>query len=245
MTRPSTSSTPVPSFSPMRLLPLVVLVAGLVLFFALGMHRYVNFAALRANRQALLTWVEHAGLLAPLAYMAVYAVAIAFSLPVATVLTITGGFLFGAAWGTLYTVVGATLGATALFLIAKTAFGDVLRAKAGPTLHKMAAGFQENALSYLLILRLVPLFPFFVVNLAPALLGVALPTYVLATCLGIIPGTFAYASAGAGLGSIFDAGEAFTVANVLTPEIRIAMVALIILALLPVAYKKLKARTAE
>jgi uncharacterized membrane protein YdjX (TVP38/TMEM64 family) len=145
-------------------------------------------------------------------------------------------------WGTIYTVIGATIGATVLFLIAKTAIGDILRAKAGPWLQKMEAGFQENALSYLLILRLVPLFPFFVVNLAPAFLGVAVSTYVIGTFIGIIPGTFAYASAGAGLGSIFDAGKELTVDNVLTPEIRIAMVALIGLALIPVVYKKIKAR---
>jgi uncharacterized membrane protein YdjX (TVP38/TMEM64 family) len=241
----ATSTTTPSSFSFTRLIPLLVLVAGLVAFFALGLHRSINFTILRDNREALLTWVQNAGLLAPLVYILVYAVAVAFSLPVGAVLTITGGFLFGAVWGTLYTVIGATIGATGLFLIAKTALGDLLRAKAGPWLHKMESGFQENALSYLLVLRLVPLFPFFVVNLAPAFLGVAVSTYVLGTFIGIIPGTFAYSSTGAGLGSIFDAGKEFTVGNILTREIRIAMVALIALALIPVVYKKIKARQGQ
>jgi uncharacterized membrane protein YdjX (TVP38/TMEM64 family) len=237
-----TSTSAKPSGSLTRLIPLLVLVVGLVAFFAFGLERYVSFTVLRENREALLAWVRQVGVLAPLVYMVVYAVAVAFSLPIGAVMTITGGFLFGAVWGTLYTVIGATIGATVLFLIAKTAIGDFLRAKAGPWLQKMEAGFQENALSYLLILRLVPLFPFFVVNLAPAFLGVAVSTYVIGTFIGIIPGTFAYASAGAGLGSIFDAGKDLTVGNVLTIEIRIAMVALIGLALIPVVYKKIKAR---
>ncbi len=241
----TTTSSETTSFSLARLLPLLILIAGLVAFFALGLNRYVSFSVLRENREALLTWVHSAGIIAPLSYMAVYAVAVAFSLPVGAILTITGGFLFGVAWGTVYTVIGATLGATALFLIAKTTLGDVLRAKAGPWLQKMEAGFRENAMSYLLVLRLVPLFPFFVVNLAPAFLGVPVVIYVVGTLIGIIPGTFAYTSAGAGLGSIFDAGAAFTVQNIVTPEIRIAMIALIILACIPVVYKKIKARQGQ
>ena len=119
------------------------------------------------------------GIVAALIFMALYATATALSLPGGAVLSITSGFLFGALWGTVAIVISATIGATILFLIAKTSFGDALRAKAGGWLDKMAAGFQENALSYLLVLRLVPLFPFFIVNLVPALLGVPLRTYVI------------------------------------------------------------------
>lgn len=232
------------SFSFMRLIPLFVLVAGLGVFFALGLDRHISFETLRENRASLLSWVQTSGAVAVLAYMAIYAAAIAFSLPGGAVLSITGGFLFGAIWGTGYIVISATLGATALFLIAKTALGDPLRAKAGPWLQKMEAGFQENALSYLLVLRLVPLFPFFVVNLVPAFLGVSLSTYVLGTFFGIIPGAFVYASVGAGLGSIFDAGGEFSASGILTPQILIALIGLAVLALIPVLYKKVKARTA-
>lgn len=232
------------SFSFGRLVPLLVLVAGLVLFFALGLQKYLSFEVLRDNREALLTWVQQKGLLAALTYIVIYAVAVAFSLPGGAVMSITGGFLFGTLWGSLYIVIGATLGATALFMIAKTALGDVLRAKAGPWLQNMEAGFRENALSYLLVLRLVPLFPFFVVNLVPAFLGVSLPTYVIGTFFGIIPGVFVFASVGAGLGSIFDAGESFSASGILTPQIITALIGLAVLALIPVVYKKIKARSA-
>jgi uncharacterized membrane protein YdjX (TVP38/TMEM64 family) len=226
-----------------RFIPLLILIAGLVAFFAFDLDRYLSFEVLQENRQALRAWVHQAGMLAALSYMAIYAVAIAFSLPGGAVLSMTGGFLFGAVWGTVYIVIGATLGATALFLIAKTTLGELLRAKAGPWLRKMEAGFQENALSYLLVLRLVPLFPFFIVNLVPAFLRVPLPTYVLGTFIGIIPGTFVYATVGAGLGSIFDTGEAFSAKGILTPQIVIALIGLAVLALIPVVYKKIKART--
>jgi uncharacterized membrane protein YdjX (TVP38/TMEM64 family) len=238
-----TQSASSPSFSFKRLLPLLVLVAGLVVFFALDLHRYLSFEVLRDNREALLNWVRQNGLLAALVYMAIYAVAVAFSLPGGLVLSITGGFLFGTLWGSLYIVIGATVGATALFMIAKSALGDFLRAKAGPWLQKMEAGFRENALSYLLVLRLVPLFPFFVVNLVPAFLGVPLSTYVIGTFFGIMPGVFVFASVGAGLGSIFDKGETFSAAGILTPQIVIALMGLAVLALIPVIYKKMKARS--
>jgi uncharacterized membrane protein YdjX (TVP38/TMEM64 family) len=222
-----------------------VLIAGLVVFFALGLQRYISFEVLRENREALLAWVQQKGLLAAIIYIMIYAVAVAFSLPGGAVMSITGGFLFGTLWGALYIVIGATLGATALFIIAKTALGDPLRTRAGPWLQKMEAGFRENAMSYLLVLRLVPLFPFFVVNLVPAFLGVSLPTYVIGTFFGIIPGVFVYASVGAGLGSIFDSGETFSASGILTPQILIALIGLAILALIPVVYKKkMKARTA-
>jgi uncharacterized membrane protein YdjX (TVP38/TMEM64 family) len=244
MAHGKTSPSREASFSFGRLVPLLVLIAGLVAFFALGLQRYVSFDVLRENREVLLSWVERQGLLAGLVYIAVYALAVAFSLPGGAVMSIAGGFLFGTLWGSIYILIGATLGATALFLIAKTALGDLLRAKAGPWLQKMETGFRENALSYLLVLRLVPLFPFFVVNLVPAFLGVPLGTYVLGTALGIIPGVFVFASVGAGLGSIFDSGQAFSPSGILTPQIVIALLGLAVLALIPVAYKKIKARAA-
>jgi len=160
------------------------------------------------------------------------------------VLTITGGFLFGSIVATVLVVVAATLGATLVFLIARSALGDPLRARAGPFLQRMEAGFQEDAFNYLLVLRLIPIFPFWIVNLVPAFLGVPLRTYVLGTSIGIIPGSFVFASVGAGLGSVLDSGQAFSPASVLTPQVVIALVGLALLALLPVAYRKWKGRGA-
>ncbi len=233
------------SFSYKRLIPVGVLVLGLVAFFVFDLGRFLSFEALRENRAALLNWVDTYGIVAALIYMLIYAVAIAFSVPGGAILTITGGFLFGSVWGTACVIFAATAGATALFLIAKTSFGDTLRAKAGPALQRMQDGFQEGALSYLLVLRLVPLFPFFLVNLVPAFLGVSLRVYVVGTFIGIIPGTFVFATVGAGLGSVFDQGGEFSAAGILTPQIITALVGLAVLALIPVVYKKIKARSGK
>jgi len=240
------SALPVPAksgYSSKRLIPLVVLAVGFALFFAFDLDRYVTFQALNDNRAILTNFVEQQGVLAILAFIVIYAVSTALSLPGGAVLTVTGGFLFGTWFGTLYAVIGATVGAIAVFLIAKTSLGEMLRAKAGPTLRKMEAGFRENALSYLLVLRLIPLFPFFLVNIVPAFLGVPLRTYALATFFGIIPGAFVFASVGSGIGSVFDQMNAeFDPASVLTPQVITALVGLAVLSLLPVAYKKFKAR---
>ncbi len=210
----------------------------------MGLDQYVTFEALRENRGVLTNFVADNPLVAPLVFMVIYAAVVAFSLPGGAIMTITGGFLFGTGLGTAWVVLSATLGATILFVIARTSLGDPLRAKAGPWLKKMENGFQENGLSYLLVLRLIPLFPFFVVNLVPAFLGVHLRTYVIGTLVGIVPGSFVYATVGTGLGSIFDQNEAFTATGILTPEIVTALVGLSVLSLLPIAYKKIKARRA-
>ena len=220
-----------------RLLPLLILAVAVALAFSLGLHDYFSLEALRAHRSTLNGFVAEQGYVAALAFIAVYAVTTVLFLPVGAVLTIIGGFLFGIALGTSYVVVGATLGATVLFVIARSALGDIFRAKAGPFMERMEAGFRENELSYMLVLRLIPLFPFFIVNLVPAFLGVSLRTYVIGTLIGIVPGTLVFILAGAGLGSVFDRGGAFTLDSVLTPEIVAGLVGLSLLSLLPVAYK--------
>ncbi len=221
-----------------RVVPLVILGAGLAAFFALGLNRYLSFETLSAHRGDLLAFVADYGVMAVLAFMACYAVAIAFSVPGGALMTITAGFLFGTALGTFYVVIAATIGSTALFLAARTAMGDGLRRRAGPALQKMETGFQENALSYLLFLRLIPVFPFWLVNLVPAFLGVPLRTYVTGTLFGIIPGTFVYASVGTGLGAVFASGKTPDLGVIFTPDILIPIAGLAVLALLPVLGKR-------
>jgi uncharacterized membrane protein YdjX (TVP38/TMEM64 family) len=223
-----------------RLLPVAILLAAVALVFATGLHRYLSFDALRENRQALQAFVGQNQATAAVLYVAFYAAAVALSVPGAIILTVSGGFLFGSLWGTVLVVIGATTGATLLFLIAKTALGDSLRKRAGGLITKLEAGFRENALSYLLVLRLVPLFPFWLVNLAAAVLGVPLATYVLGTAVGIIPGSYVFATVGAGLGSVFDQGGEPSLAGVLTPQVLTALIGLAVLSLVPVAYKKFK-----
>ncbi len=225
-----------------RVLPLVVLVAGLVLFFVFDLDRFASLEALKQNREALQAFVAENGFLAIVGFGVIYAVVVAFSLPGGAIMTLTAGFLFGTFGGGLIVVVGATLGATGLFLIARTALGDVLRAKAGPFLAKMEEGFRENALSYLLVLRLIPLFPFWLVNLVPAFLGVSTIHYVIGTFFGIIPGTFVFASVGNGLGALLDAGEDPNLGIIFQPEVLGPLVALALLSLLPVLYKRHQAK---
>ena len=228
-----------------RWLPLLALAAIAAAAFSLGLHDYLSFEALRENRELLLAQVEKSYVIAALGFMAIYALATAVSLPGGAMLSIAGGFLFGPWLGTLWVVLGATAGATAVFLIARTALGDSLRRKAGSAVAKMEAGFKENAFSYLLTLRLIPLFPFFLVNLVPAFLGMKAAPYVLATFIGIIPGAFVFTFTGAGLGSVFDSGESFSPASVLTPEIIAALVGLGLLSLAPVLYKRHRTRKAR
>ncbi|UEM20047.1 TVP38/TMEM64 family protein [Skermanella mucosa] len=228
-----------------RFLPLAVLAAGLVAFFALGLHRYLNFSSLGEHRETLLDLVGRHPVAAPLGFIAVYAAAVAFSIPGAAVLTIAGGFMFGTLAGGIYVVTGATLGAVGVFLAARTALGSGLRRRAGPWMARLEAGFHENALSYLLVLRLVPLFPFWLVNLVPAFLGVPLGTYALGTFLGIIPGSFVYASVGNGVGAVFDAGGTPDLSIIFKPEILLPIAGLSLLALVPVIYKKFKGNRAN
>ena len=229
-------------FSAKRLWPLVILIAGFVLFFTTGLDEYITFDALREHRSWLLDQVQNNTLITAITFMAIYIVAVAFSLPGGAVLTIVGGFMFGLALGTTFVVVSATIGATALFLVAKTTIGDALKAKMSPWLQKMEQGFQENAFNYLLAMRLIPIFPFFVVNLVPAFLGVRLKTYFFATLFGIIPGSVVFIQVGAGLGSIFDSGEEFSTTGILTTDVVLALVGLAILSLLPILYRKFRQR---
>ncbi len=229
----------------LRWLPLSLLLAvGATAWFGFDIGRFISFEVLAENRDWLLSQVERYELRSVLAFMLLYALATAFSIPGGAVLTVVGGFLFGTWVATVYVVAAATLGSVAVFLAARTALGDSLRRRVGGTLKRMEAGFHEHALSYLLVLRLIPVFPFWLVNLVPAFLGVSLRTYTLGTLLGIVPGTFVYASLGNGVGALLAQGKTPDVGIIFSPEILTPILGLAVLALLPVAYKKWKARRA-
>jgi uncharacterized membrane protein YdjX (TVP38/TMEM64 family) len=227
----------------------LVVAAGLALLKLTGATEFLTFDTLARNREWLLAEVDRLGLLAPLVYALAYAAATALSLPGALLLTLAAGFLFGWKLGTLVAVSGATLGGTVVFLIAKTALGDSLRARAGPSVRKFEEGFRRDALSYLLVLRLVPLFPFWLVNLVPAFLGVPLRIFVVATFFGIIPATLVYASIGNGLGAVFDGGGQPDYRIILEPRFILPLLGLALLALVPALYRRLRgeppAATAE
>ncbi len=237
---PSTLPVSRPASRAVRILPLLVIACATIAFFALGLQRYLSFDVLRDSRVMLLDLVARHALAAPLLFILAYVVVTAASLPGALIMTLTGGFLFGAFIGGIYTVIGATLGAIALFVAAQTALGDALRAKAGGALAKLEAGFREDAFNYLIVLRLIPIFPFFVVNLAAAFLGIPLPKFIVATFIGIIPGTLVYSSVGSGLGAVFDAGVTPNLGIIFSWPVFGPLVGLAVLALLPVAYKHFK-----
>ncbi|SCA56453.1 Membrane protein [Candidatus Terasakiella magnetica] len=237
------TQTPVePKKKKAHLLPLFIVAGGIAAFFAMGGVDYLSFETLRDNRQAILDWTQNNYVIAIIAFILAYHVAVMFSLPGAVWLSLTGGFLFGTVEATAYIVVGATAGAVGIFLLARYALYDFFHAKVGKSLNRMEKGFKEDAMSYMLVLRLVPLFPFWLVNLVPALLGVSLRTYVIGTFFGIIPGAFVYASVGSGLGAVFDEGKTPDLGIIFSPDILTPIIGLAALAMVPVLYKKIKNR---
>jgi uncharacterized membrane protein YdjX (TVP38/TMEM64 family) len=237
---PAASAVGAPKRGFTRFWPLAILVLGFACFFAFDLQRFATLDTLRDNRALLSQWVATHYVAAIAIYIAAYILIVAFSLPGALIATLTGGFLFGTVVGGLTTVFAATIGATILFLAARSAFSNLLRAKAGSGIARMEEGFRENAFSYLMFLRLVPVFPFVLVNLAPAFLGVSLSTFFLATFLGIIPGTFVFASIGNGLGAIFDAGGTPDLGLLRQPQIIGPLLALAALSLVPVFYRRFR-----
>ena len=210
------------------------LACAIVLFFFFDLGRVLSLETLKANRDHLLAFTEANYTAAVLLFILLYVVVTGLSVPGAVILTLAGGFLFGAVPATLYVNIGATTGATLAFLAARYVLRDWVEDKFGRWLEPLQQGFAKNALSYLLTLRLIPLFPFFVVNLVSGLTRVSMGTYVAATALGIIPGTFVYAYAGRQVGTINSLKE------IASPQVLGAFVLLGLFALVPLLYKKLK-----
>jgi uncharacterized membrane protein YdjX (TVP38/TMEM64 family) len=223
-----------------RALPIAVLLGGTVAFFVLGLHDYLSFEELSRHREALMDWRARHENLAILGFIGIYFLLAAFSIPGAIWMTVAGGFLFGIVWGSVYSVIGATLGSVCVFLAARMLAGDWLRRRAGKAMRKMEAGFRRDGLSYLLVLRLVPIFPFWLVNLVPALLGMRLPTFFVGTLFGIVPGSIVYASVGNGLGAVIAAGETPDLGVLFRPQVLGPLLGLAALALLPVVYRRLR-----
>lgn len=221
-----------------RFSPVLLIGLAAATVFLTGAHRYLSLDSIREHRGALQSLVENRLALAIALFALAYVAVAALSLPGATPMSLLGGFLFGPIVGTVVVVVAATIGAVIIFSAARSAIGDALKNRAGPFARRMEDGFRKNAFSYLLLLRLIPVFPFFAVNIAPALFEVRLRTFALATFIGIIPGAFAFVSAGNGLGAAFDRGEDVRLTGLLTdPAILTPIVALSLLAAAPIALK--------
>jgi uncharacterized membrane protein YdjX (TVP38/TMEM64 family) len=242
-----------------RLAPLMAVALLSIVAIAMGWQREISFEALARHHDVLRNFIAAHAASALAGYIALYIAVVALSLPVGAYLTVIGGILFGTVIGAMAAVVGATIGAILIFLIARSALGENLVRRAGPAAEKIAQGFREDAFSYLLFLRLVPVFPFWLVNLVPALCGVRLAPFAAATVLGIMPATLAFAFVGSGLKSVIVAEEKaygaclaaghsgcrlmFHASDAFTPRLIAGLVALGVLALVPIVVKRLRARS--
>ncbi len=248
----SKNTAPKPRPRPIkRFLPPVLLLAVLAGFFALGFNQFLTLDELALNYASLSAFVAENTAIGVLVMIIVYLVAVAASFPAAWLLTVAIGLVFGWALGAVIVVVGATLGASLLFLIARSLLADYFRKKAAGRVKTMAQGFAEDAASYMLFLRLAPVFPFLLVNVVPAIVGVRFSTYFWTTAIGIIPGTIAYSFAGEGLRSIISerasacvaaispCGEPFSAASIITPQMLIAFFLLALVSVIPVLVKRL------
>ena len=229
-----------------RFLPLMVLIVVVIAVFASGVGRYLNLEVLQTHEAALRGFVGDNLVLALLAFMAVYALATAISFPGAVVLTLAGGYLFGTWTGGAATVIGATIGAIMVFYVVQTSLGAALRAKAeadGGTLKKVIDGVGQGAFGYILTLRLIPLAPFWLVNVAAALAHAPLRAYALATFIGIMPATFIYSGVGAGIGALVERGETPDLGVIFEPKVLLPLVALGLLSLGTTLYQRRKSKS--
>lgn len=220
----------------------ILLIAGIGAF---TLKDYLSFQSLADNREALIAFRDANYLLTVLAFIAIYVAIVAFSLPGATIATLTGGFLFATFPGALFNITGATIGATLIFLAARHGFGDSLRAKmdgAEGAVKTIRDGINQNQWSMLFLIRLVPAIPFFVANLVPSFLGVPLRRFVISTFLGIMPGAVVYTSVGAGLGQVFARGETPNLGIIFEPHILLPILGLCVLAVLPIVINALRGK---
>ena len=223
-----------------RYLPFALILLGMVAFFAFGLQDLLSCAFLQTHHEAISDYIDRHEVTAALVFVVIYTFSVAFSLPIAAFLTFAGGFLFGLWYGMAYVVIAATVGATGVFLATRSAFGQGLRGRAGPAVARMEQGFRNHAMSYLLFLRLTPVFPFWLVNLVSAVVGLPLRTFVFATALGIIPASFIYVSVGNGLNSFFEADATCDPRAMVSPKVLLPLIGLAVLSLLPIIYKKLR-----
>jgi uncharacterized membrane protein YdjX (TVP38/TMEM64 family) len=224
----------------MALLAVAAIVCAAIVLLALGLDLRLAFELLREHHNWLLGFVAGAPLLASMLFMVIYAAAVASSVPGVVILTVIGGYLFGWFHGTALVLIAATISASAVFLLTRSAVGDRLRERAGPAVQRFADGFRRNALSYGFVLNLVPIFPYALIIVVPAACGVPLPTFVAGMFLGLVPGTFLFAGLGDGLDHVLASGVPLRLTSFVTPEIVLSLGGLAALALLPVVWRGLR-----
>ncbi|MDC0604241.1 VTT domain-containing protein [Amylibacter sp.] len=223
---------------------LLIIMIALVWYFFL--RYYISYDFLAKNHNILEVWRDNNYNFTVITFIIIYITIVAFSLPGASMMSLTGGFLFATFPGTFFNVFSAVIGAALIFLAAKTFLGNILLDKikgknvGDSFLIKMQNEIQENEFSYLIILRLMPVVPFFVANLAPAFFGIKLRIFTITTLIGILPGTLVYTSIGASLSTIFKRNESPNLDIFSNPDILISSIGLFVLAIIPLVIKKIK-----
>lgn len=220
-----------------HLLPLALLIAGLAALWAFGLQQHLSWPSLARHQAELLAVVAARPISTGAAYVAIYIVVVACSLPEAAFVTVAGGLLFGTVAGAALAVIGSSIGAVILFLAARYAFADLMAARAAPLMARIRPGLERDGFLYLLAIRLVPIFPFWLVNLAGAACGMRLRPFAAATVIGIIPGTTVFAAIGTGLGDVLAKGQAPNLTVIFAPHVLLPLLGLAALTLLPVAWR--------
>jgi uncharacterized membrane protein YdjX (TVP38/TMEM64 family) len=226
----------------LRFGPAALVLAAIAVLAGTGVLGRLSIDSVKAHRGALLAFVHaHPGE-SLLVYLAIYVTAVALSLPAALLLTLTGGFLFGPWLGGSTAAVGCTLGATVVFLIARLTAGDAMEARTGPRVRALADEIKKDAFFYLLTLRLIPVMPFWLTNVAAGLIAIRASTFFTATLIGIWPVAVIYAGVGSGLGSLFDSGQPLSVHSLITPKVLLPLAGLAVLSVLPILYQRRRSR---
>ncbi len=234
-----------PKRSLKQFIPIGIILVFMGIIYLLATLDIIDLEIIKKQHAIIRELVLKHKILSPILFILAYIVIIALSMPIGSFVTMLGGYLFSPILGTLYVVIGATIGASIIFLAARHALSSFFRKKAGGFIEKLQKGFQENSISYLLFLRLVPLFPFWALNISLAFLNVSLLNYVLTCFIGIIPGTFVYASAGSGLGEILAMGGKVNLAAIFNWKLRITLIGIAALVLIPVIYKKIRKKKTD
>ena len=220
--------------------PIVLVLALIGLALVSGVTEHLTLSELKLRRDELQALVHQYPLLSLGAYILVYVAVVSLSLPGALIMTLSGGFLFGPWLGALVAATGASLGAAVIFLICRTAVGDAMRGKAGSTIARIEEGVRRDAFSYLLTLRLIPVMPFWLVNLAAGFVAIPLRTFLIATVLGILPGSLVYAGLGSGLGHVFASGQEPNLRVIFEPQVLLPLIGLSLLSLLPIVLRRFR-----
>lgn len=225
-----------------RVLPVLIILLVFFLFYYTEIYKHFSYEQLQKSSLKLQQVVADHPILSPLIFITTYAISICLLLPLSLYFMLMAGFLFPQPWAALYALTGTVISCTTVYWIARTAWGDLIRRKANGFFYRMKLGFQEDATSYLLALRFLPILPFWATNIGPAIFNIPFGTYFWTTVVGLIPSRFIYTQAGRGLGVIFESGEPLSLGLILNSQMKVALICLAVFAVLLVVGRQIQKR---